>query len=103
VPEVTATSTTFDPHALLTVPMSTPWSSDQALGGSTRLSGRSGNTQPLAVVAPPLDLSTPPPRAARLTAVCSATAVLRPTLPVIGRRPLVVWKRLTAPWVIVPK
>ena len=36
---------TFGPQALLTVPMSIPWSSVQSFGGSTRLSGLSGNTQ----------------------------------------------------------
>ena len=53
VPDVIATSTAFEPQALPTVPMSIPWSSDQSLGGSTRLSGDSGNTSPLVVEEPP--------------------------------------------------
>ena len=42
VPEVIATSTTSGPQALLTVPMSMPWSSVQWLGESTRVIGSAG-------------------------------------------------------------
>src|SRR5947209_14671661 len=45
-PLVTASNTAFAPQAAPTVEMSTPWSGSQVLGGSTTLSGASGNTNP---------------------------------------------------------
>src|SRR5579864_7370883 len=112
VPAAMATSTTFEPHALRTVPMSIPWSRVQSLDGRTRLSGSSGNTRELVAVeagiefsapAPPLVSSRALPRAACLTAASSAWAVRGPTEPLTGRRLWVAWKFHTAPLVMEPK
>src|SRR5438105_15614384 len=45
-PLVTATSTAAGPQAAPTVAISTPWSGDQVLGGSTTERGAIGNTNP---------------------------------------------------------
>src|SRR5450755_691527 len=102
VPAVTATSTTCEPHALFTVPMSTPWSSDQSLGGRTRDFGYSGNTHELE--AEPVVLNTADPfLVIFLSAVYSTVAVLTPTDPLAGRSRFARWKARTAAWVIGPK
>ena len=46
IPLVTATSTAAGPHAAPRVLISTPWSGDQVLGGSTTVAGSIGNTKP---------------------------------------------------------
>src|SRR6478736_4857719 len=86
VPEVTATSTTFGPQALLTVPMSIPWSIVQWLGVSTRDVGVSGNTQPPAVSAGTPTAGAGSAVVVLRTIVSSIAAVLRPTAPLTGRR-----------------
>ncbi len=45
-PLVTASNTAAGPQAPPLVEMSTPWSGDQVLGGSTTDSGAIGNTKP---------------------------------------------------------
>src|SRR5437588_10074936 len=106
VPEAIATSVTWAPQALLTVPMSMPWSSVQALAGSTRESGLSGKTiEPEGAV---VDAGAgtawrPPSLAAARTAYSSVAAVLRPTVPLGGLRRLATWNRLTAALVTGPK
>src|SRR5437763_15515086 len=95
VPEVIATSTTWRPQAAPSVGTSTPWSSDQVLGPRTRLSGLSGNAQPLPVVPegdpPPEERFIPPPLAASLTAASNLAAVRGPTVPLAGCRPYACW------------
>src|SRR5436305_7738261 len=80
VPEAIATSIAREPHSP-PIEISIPWSSDQVLGGDTRLSGRSGNTSVFVEVvglAPPEERRTPL-LAACLTADWMAAAVRRPT------------------------
>src|ERR1700755_2066289 len=100
VPGAIATSVTCDPQALLTVPMSIPWSSVQALGGSTRLSGLSGNTR-----APDAGEETETGEgfgtASQLAS--RAGAVGLPTAPLAGARRLARWKVRPACLVIEPK
>src|SRR5437588_1809205 len=103
VPDVIATSTTFVPQALPTVPMSIPWSSDHALGLSTRLSGLSGKTIPLAVVEPPVDLRIAPPFALWRTSASRVAAVFGPTVPLGGRKAWSFWNLITTLSVIGPK
>src|SRR5438477_942975 len=102
-PGAIATSTTLDPHALPTVPMSMPWSSDHALGASTSFSGLSGKTRPLEVGDPPVDSRIAPPFALCLTSARSAAAVLGPTVPLGGLRACAVWNLITVALVIGPK
>ena len=104
VPDVIATSITFAPQALFTVPMSTPWSSVQALGERTREIGSSGNThEPVPAGDCPGASSTPDPFAVFLTAASRVWAVSRPTTPVTGARLSAVWNWITAALVIEPK
>src|ERR1035437_1008112 len=116
VPDVTATSVTCEPQALLTVPISTPWSSFQLLGSSTREEGCSGKTQadeePVGV--PPATPTTPPPRfappepatAARVATVWTAVrrieAVFGPTMP-LACSLCARWNDFTARAVLGPK
>ncbi len=90
VPGAIATSVTWLPQALLTVPMSMPWSSVQAFGASTRESGLSGKTRP-AVLVEPAPGRRSLPLAACLTAACRAAAVRRPTAPLAGSSPWAIW------------
>src|SRR5215467_12048399 len=63
VPLATATRTALPPHAPPIVAMSTPWSSDHALGGTATAGFWNGNTivDPSAEVASPSDVSSPGP------------------------------------------
>src|ERR1700694_2784739 len=100
VPEVTATSTTVDPQALLIVPMSTPWSRDHPLGPRTRLIGCIGNTQAeLADVGGAFTAYG----LSFLAAARRLAAVRRPTAPLAGESALASWYCLTADLVAVPK
>src|SRR5947209_4499156 len=101
VPSATATSVTRDPHALPTVPMSTPWSSVHADGGSTRLSGLSGNTHPLG--APVAGVGVAAISFPVRTHVWRALSVAGPATPSTGLRPAACWKRLTEADVPGPK
>src|SRR5437764_14761967 len=98
VPEAMATSWTCEPQAAPAVGMSTPWSSDQVLGGSTLLSGLRGNTQPLGAPVP----DPPPTLTLLVTSSSRAAAVTRPTTPSTVRL-AACWKALTWPRVIGPK
>src|SRR5437868_14865962 len=84
LPDALATSTTFEPQALPTVPMSMPWSSDQLLGPRTLLRGSIGNTRPLELGGPPVDFRIAPPLALCLTSASSEAAVRGPTVPLGG-------------------
>src|SRR5205085_1381651 len=103
LPDAIATSTTLEPQALPTVPMSMPWSSDQLLGLSTLFSGSNGNTMPLALVAPPVDSRIAPPLALCFTSASSAAAVLGPTVPLGGLSAWAFWNLITVAFVIGPK
>src|SRR5437868_7082662 len=102
VPEVIATSVTSAPHPLPTVPMSMPWSSVQALIGSTREIGASGNAHP-DVVEVVLGSEAPDPVAIAVTWARSAAAVRLPTVPLAGTSALARWNLATADLVIGPK
>src|SRR5450759_856718 len=93
VPEAMATSTTLEPQALPTVPMSTASSWVQLEGETTRRLGLSGKTRP---ELDPLDVPVLPVGGAVWavweaflpcwTQLCSVLAVTLPTVPLAGVR-----------------
>ena len=91
---------TCAPQALLTVPMSMPWSRVQSLGGSTLDRGVSGNTSPLG---PPDEPGTAVVLVTLCTTASSIDEVRSPTVPLAGYRRLDSWKRLTARLVTLSK
>ena len=101
MPVVIATSITREPQALPTVPMSTPWSSVQDDGDSTRELGRSGNTHP-DVEGAGSELARPTVFPAP-TQFRSVVAVRTPTVPLGGLRRAARWKIATDALVCVPK